>query len=196
MGWVVVVKTTTSSSRGEIHALARAVWSPDDVVSESPEDDAADPAPEQVDHLQVANELFKGIEDIPEIDRARVVADRILADQIAVAPLSLGIAILVAMAAAIPIILGTVLGYFLLKRGNRFWVSYIRYTFAWWGIIWTLALSIALFSNSTDGVNINGYSFLPTVIAVTIFGTMTWLSLRRWRKEKSEPDPSTSPTVT
>ncbi len=194
MGWIVVVKTTTSSSRGEIHALARAVWSPDDVVSESPED--ADPAPERVDHLQVANKLFKGIEDIPKKDRARVVADRILADQIAIAPLSLGIAILVSVAAAIPIILGTVLGYFLLKRGNWFWVSYIRYTFAWWGIIWSLALGFSLIS---DGVRLSGLGdgLLPRIIIMTVFGTMTWLALRRWRKEKPEPDPdpATSPTI-
>ncbi len=193
MGWMIVVKTTTDTSRSEIHALARAVWPPPDEVPESP-DDGGDSVPEQIDHLQVANELFEGTEDIPEKDRARAVADRILADQIAVAPLSVGAAVLVSIFAAIPIVLGTVLGYFLLQRGNWFWVSYIRYTFAWWGIIWSLALGLSLV---TDGVSISGIGdgALPRIILLTIFSTMTWLALRRWRKEKPEPDPSTSPTI-
>lgn len=200
MGWVVVVKTTTSSSQDEIQTLARAVWPPDQKSKSSENDEASEggqngSTPDEMNHLQFANKMFEGIEDIPEDKRADAVADRILADQMAIAPLSVVVAFVGSVFASIPIILGTVLGYFLLQRGNWFWVSYIRYTFAWWGIIWTAALSVGVFLQSDGLVNINGYSVLPTLIALVIFIGMTWLALRRWRKESPEPDQANLPTV-
>lgn len=176
IGWLIIARTAAGTSEGPARLLAEAVWPPGDA-----EQDLHDAA----ERLKAANEIYEGLNEIPESQRAAVVVSRMKSDQIASAPAALGRFLIVFSFLAVPVIYGTVIGYYLLQRGNWFWVSYIRYSTAWWAITFAIAV---VFGTPGGHVNVSGRpaTIGESAIMLCVCLFVAWLSLRRWRR------PSTS----
>ena len=124
-GWIALAGLLAAQSNAPIATLAEAVWAPDGET--------------EAETAESAGNLFVGLEDIPEESRARAVADRISMDQFASAPyifLLLGFGGVIAF---VPVVLGTVLAHYLLRRRTATWLSVLRYTIAWWCVAYIVA---------------------------------------------------------
>jgi len=124
-GWIALAGLLSIQSNVPIATLAEAVWAPEGET--------------EAETAESADNLFVGLEDIPEESRARAVADRISMDQFASAPyifLLLGFGGVVAF---VPVVLGTVLAHYLLRRGTATWLSVLRYTIVWWCVAYIIA---------------------------------------------------------
>jgi|GEM_PF-7094994 len=179
-GWLLVVMYTGDHARGHIRTLGEVVWPTEEST----------PA----EALSKANELYEGLEDVPENIRAKVLADRIINEEIAQGPQALAILGVVGIVIAIPILYGTVVGHIVLTRSKSLWGAIIRY-----GLVFlTLPLCIVvplqlLFGSIEDpGEGVIGLA----VCAITLF-----LALRRpsrpestggSQSERDDDGPSTS----
>ena len=163
-GWLFVVMYTGDHARGHIQTLGEVVWPTEEST----------PA----EALGKANELYEGLEDVPENIRAKVLADRIINEEIAQGPQALAILGMIGIVIAIPILYGTVVGHIVLTRSKSLWGTIIRY-----GLVFlTLPLCIVvplqlLFGSIEDpGEGVIGLA----VCAITLF-----LALRRPSKPAS-----------
>ena len=170
MGWLVVARTIAQASERPTRVLAEAVWPPND-------DDGTDRAKAVID-------MYPGLDEIPEAQRAAVFASRMKSDQVALGPTAMGLSFLAFLILAVPVIYGTVIGYVLLGRKNWFWVSYIRHTVAWWSS--TMGILILVGGLIPGAVNVNGkptpVTVLPVIAVALVCGFVTWLVLRKWRR--------------
>lgn len=178
LGWMIVARTVaTGESKQSIRTLAEAVWVPRGKA--------------QANTSESANTLYPGLDKVPKSDRARVVTDRIVSDQIATGPIAVVGFLFVVLIVSVPIIYGTVYGYVLLGRGNWFWVSYIRHAITWWTTSFAVVLCLALLSgNEVNGAN-GPVPRKAVVWLASISAVIAWLTIRQWRgrgaKENSTP---------
>ncbi len=174
LAWLPIAGIATEQSTGKVRVLAEAVWQPPNV----------NPAEARAE----ADQLFVGLEDIPENERAAVVADRIAGDQIASAPMVFLVVAIMGGVFCIPIVIGTAIAHVLLKRGNRLWVSFLRYALAWWATIVMIILAMGML---LPQMKLNSRPFgsqLGTVaIVASIAAAIFFLSIRRWRKQNANP---------
>ena len=117
LGWMPLMLTSNSSWR--VRRLAAAVWP-------THADDTAE------ERLKLAEEIFPGLADIPVPERADAVVALMEGAQLAGAPSTLMVMTLVVTVVAIPLILGTALGWALLKRKGRVSLAFLRYQIIWW----------------------------------------------------------------
>ena len=184
LGWIPIASDFAQQSDDEIRTLARAVWTPQGTS--------------KAEAVAEANRIFEGLSGIPETERADLVAQRISSDQFATGPITLVKIGIVTFMLAIPIVVGTGLAHALLRRGNRFWVCFIRYAVAWWSVTF---IAIISFMFVAGGAHINGKplrdfsGMLATIIL--LLGTTAFLAVRRWRRAPSnKPSATTSNEVT
>ncbi len=182
LGWMIVARTITSGAKQNVRTLANAVWTPR--------------GQQESETLKAADNLYSGLDQVPRTDRARVVTDRIVSDQIATGPIAVVGFSFVVLIVSVPIIYGTVFGYVLLQRDNWFWVSYIRNSIAWWTTSFSLMLAIGLMTaRGVKGPN----GPVPTgnvVVLISLSSTITWLALRRWRGKRKNSTETSHPNET
>jgi hypothetical protein len=128
--------------------------------------------------------MYEGLENIPEHQRAEVLADRVFSEQIAQGPglliqICMGLLVLI-----VPVVYGTVIAQVLVQRRIPFWLVIPRYAFSWLGIT-NFGLAISVYA--IDG-QVNNHPAREHPVGYLVFGTgclvVTYLSLRRWRKAK------------
>ncbi len=175
MGWLVIVFGSIQESDTKIRQLARAVWQPEGVDKEAA--------------LKKANNMFGGLQHIPEAERADIVGNRILADQFAQGPQSLGSVVLVCLVLCIPVVIGTVIAHILVQRKVHFVLIVMRYVFAWWasaiagGMVMTYIFDGKFNNASARSQPIQ----MSLVFAGSLF--VIWLSMKRWKKDKPKAEP-------
>ena len=106
-GWLIVAYSSSDSARSKVVTIAEAVWPPKHVDTAEAD--------------RNVQELFAGLESIPESDRAAVVADRIAADQVAETPLILIFIAILAFFCTSPVLFGTCIAYILIRRNVPLW---------------------------------------------------------------------------
>nr|WRX36747.1 hypothetical protein [uncultured bacterium] len=165
-GWLLVVTSTGNYANRQIETLGAVVWP----TGESTPAEA----------LNQANELYEGLEDVPENIRAKVLADRILNEEIAQGPLALALLGIIGIVIAIPILFGTVVGHIVLTRSKSLWAAIIRYGLVFLTLPICIAMSLQfLFGRIEDP--------LPGGIVLAVCVITLFLALRRWHKLES-PD--------
>ena len=168
LGWFIVTWNAGTYSRTRIMTLARAVWAPDG-------------GEERL--KQKALEMYPGLEEIPVELRPRILADRILTEQVAQGPMTLAQIAVACLLLALPIIHGTVITQILLNRHNRFVVLLVRYAVAWFAatlmtlILLTYPAAAITGSLSTERSGAH-------LVLVAFCSLALYVSLRRWGREK------------
>lgn len=117
LGWMPLMLTSNSSWR--VRRIAAVIW-PDRTELTSQQ------------RLQLANEIFPGLNKIPEADRADAVVALLEATQLSEAPVTLLVMTTVVAVVSIPLILGTALGWAMLKRKGSATLAFFRYQIVWW----------------------------------------------------------------
>lgn len=167
-GWMVIAQSSINSSRNEIKVLSNAVWQPEGTTKD--------------EALKTVNAIYDGLENIAVEDRAKLVAERIASDQLASSPLGILIIICICLGFGIPVIYGTVLAYFLLKRGNWLWICGLRYVIAWgaisMGVVLVIAWAMQLLLTTKGAPN----SVHTILIVAAVFFGIAYLTVRRWRR--------------
>jgi eukaryotic-like serine/threonine-protein kinase len=172
MGWLVVVLMTASYSSKRVNVLGEAIWMKKGATPEK--------------GRVAANELFEGLDEVPEEIRARVVADRVFSDQVENGPKALVMIGFMSWVLAVPIFYGTVIAYVLRNRNLRFWILLPRYGLAWLSVTVVIVLGSAYAFGAimermqTDKLNYH-------VVFVAIAGVVFWLTMRRWRRAAPTP---------
>jgi len=174
-GWLVVVLMTADYSSKRIRVLGEALWMKE----------GATPEKTRV----AANELFKGLDEVPEEIRAKVLADRIFSDQVALGPQSLVLIGFMSWLLALPIFYGTVIAYVLRNRNLRFWILIPRYGLAWLSVTIFIVLATAYGFGALIG-EMKTDKLKYHVIMIAVAGCVFWLAMRRWRRTT---EASTSP---
>ncbi|MFK7821346.1 MAG: protein kinase [Planctomycetaceae bacterium] len=176
MGWLIVGRTVATASQRQTRTLAEAVWPSDSKGTIEEKREAAEA-------------MYEGLDQIPVAERADVVTARMKADQVAMAPLAMGVFLLVFAILSVPVIYGTILGYVLIQRKNHFILGYFRYIVAWWTALFGTAMAFSLvvggnvrFNNSSRAASIT-----PRLVILTLAALVTWLLLRRWKRDKTDP---------
>ena len=176
-GWFMFIQGAANSSRDPVRILAEAVWTPGEMSG--------------AETLGRANEIFSGVELIPEGERADAVARRIEADLFQYAPTSYSIIFMVVFVFTVPIVYGTVFAYWLDRQAMWRWAHALRYMLAWWSSTFALG---AIWMSWITG---NGWA--PTALLEhpiwygTVFfsgALVTFLLLRDWRFESNQASPS------
>ncbi len=177
LGWMIFLQGANNSINQDVEKLTKHVW------------------PQKTEGAKAVelNDIYPGLDKIPVEKRARAISDRIEADIYASAPWSILAGMGIAIGFAIPIVIGTVVGYILLRRTIPIWLKMLRYLIAWFAVcaslIGIVGMTIALLDSS---VNMTRNSPpLPVWIVVGGFMAVAWLSLRKWRKETKAVAPST-----
>ncbi len=174
LGWLVIVLNAGSLSDKHLRTLGRAVWVPKDTTLEKA--------------TEAALEAIQGLENIPEQDRAKVFADRIIADQVASGPKAITIMLFVCVTLAIPVTIGTVYAFILIGRKLATWLLIIRYFVAWHATTVACTFASAFIFGS---MRISGKSASEqpiTILMGILIGTaITYLMLRRWKKRAKGP---------
>ena len=166
LGWMPLIRATNDDDR--VKVLTNAIW---------PKTDQS-----QSYRIKEATKLFPGLENIPQDDRAKVVADRLRSDRLAAAPESLIMMFLFECFFMTPVVYGTAIGYWLLTRGHRTWVAYLRYFLAWWlagfAFLFWILIPMDLYQSANQPfVHKLGKSLIPVLLSVLV-----WLVMKRWKK--------------
>lgn len=181
IGWMPLLRATNGDR--EIETLTEALWARE---GQSP-----------TYRRRLADELYAGLDQLPEHERAEVVAARLRSDRLASAPGVLLVILFVEIVAMIPVVYGTAIGYSLLNRGHRVWVAWFRYMFAWWmaGITIVMGLDTLIDALFQPDVTVNRLA-VQAVIAVAS-GILFWVTMRLWKKGSAvEPTPPVLSGVT
>lgn len=176
LGWLIFLQSSSNYTQGAIEILTEAVW---------PQDNT-----DGISELQQANELYGGLDSIPQVDRAELIAKRIRADHFASVTTAFGVTLIVLTVFSFPMIVGTMLGYALMYREQPKWLLVVRYGIAWWT---TLAFAICLFRLALllilpqENLRMASYFGLTadTMIAIAIASLVFWLTLRKWKNKTS-----------
>lgn len=175
MGWLVVVVMTADYSSKHVRVLGEALWMKE----------GATPEKTRVK----ANELFEGLDEVPEEIRAKVLADRIFSDQVALGPRALVLIGFMSWMIALPIFYGTVIAYVLKNRKMRFWLLLPRYGLAWLSVTVFIVLASAYAFGAIIG-RMQTDKFKYHVVMIAVAGGIFWLAMRRWRRVAAAPDSS------
>ncbi|QEG21532.1 serine/threonine-protein kinase [Mariniblastus fucicola] len=168
VGWLIVIQGVNNYSNSSLETVVEAVWPGDEST----------PA----EAKEKANELFGGLDHIPESERASVVAKRFKADRYASFSFSLGVALLVVLVFAGPIVYGTMIAASLRRRKLRNWLFLIRYLIAWTSVSGLLLITfLTVMSRLSNGVVLKSHP-AGIVVGVVILIAASYLSLRRWKK--------------
>lgn len=172
LGWYVFIQGADNSVYQDVEALTKLIWPPDNGGELGPVD---------------LNEIYEGLDQIPEEERAAAVTRRIQADLYASAPTSFLIGMAVAIAFAVPIVIGTMVAWVLLGRSIPGWLRALRYLMAWWVLCaFFFATTGMLINFFGANLNVQGYRFSShTLVALGVLLSIAWLVLRRWKKESS-----------
>ena len=173
LGWMVITQSVGNSSGFHYRLLANAVW-----------------PSEKVDLLETnqgLENIFGGIDHIPESDRGRIVAERMMIEQmgsVSTGFLILGVVLTVFL---IPMVYGTVVAWILIARKTNIFVALIRYMFAWWAIIATILTITSLIFPSIVRVSGKNTIDFPLITGGVLlaFLLIIFLTLRRWKKQPS-----------
>ncbi len=175
MGWLAVVLMTADYSSKRIRVLGEAIWMKEGATPEKTR--------------SKANQLFKGLDDVPEEIRAKVLADRIFSDQVAYGPRALVLIGFMSWMIALPIFYGTVIAYVLKNRKLRFWLLLPRYALAWLSVTVFIVLASAYAFGAIIG-RMQTDKFKYHVVMIAVAGGVFWLAMRRWRRVTVSPDSS------
>ena len=172
-GWAVVMIVAGNFSQHHIVVLGEAVWTP----KNSTPDEAQ----------QAALDLFDGLDQVPQEQRAKVLADRIFYEQVARCPWAFAILGISSVLLALPIIWGTLITTVLLERKLPFWLLVVRYALAWGSLTVLAAMMIgygyAIVTGTLSTISSTSHAVLTAVGLITFF-----LAMRRW----TQPARSTS----
>ena len=165
LGWMVFLQGASNTSRGKIRGLARAVWPTGESQAES---------------MERANQLFEGLEEIPEDRRADIVASRILHDQYASAPTSFLVGLLIVSVFSFPIVFGTVIGYVLLQRQLSSWLLILRYLICWASLFGLCVVGFLAVLGNIDGTMVLVAIPIWVCAASAILLLVFYAAVRRW----------------
>lgn len=175
MGWLAVVLMTADYSSKRIRVLGEAIWMKEGATPEKTR--------------TKANQLFKGLDEVPEEIRAKVLADRVFSDQVAYGPRALVLIGFMSWMIALPIFYGTVIAYVLKNRKMRFWLLLPRYALAWLSVTVFIVLASAYAFGAIIG-RMQTDKFKYHVVMIAVAGGIFWLAMRRWRRVTVAPDSS------
>lgn len=168
VGWMPLIRGATAESSERTKILAEAIWPKD--------------GQDQEVAIQKANELFIGLDQIPESERAEIVANRMTSDQVAAAFEFLGPFSLVCCILCMPIVFGTVIGHILIQRRSRWWLSIMRYGIAWFFSFVIMVILITLIQGGGPMVNGEPAGAGSVSIILAVCSVVVFLTLRRWRR--------------
>jgi eukaryotic-like serine/threonine-protein kinase len=171
-GWLVVVLMTADYSSTHVRVLGEALWLKKGATPEAARD--------------AANELFEGLDAVPEELRAKVLADRVFNDQVARGPQSLVMVGFMSWVLALPIFYGTVIAHILQSRNLRFWFLLPRYALAWLSVTVVVVLSSAYAFGAIIG-KMKTDKLEYHVVMVAVAGLVFFLAMRRWRRTTAAP---------
>lgn len=117
LGWMPLMLTSNSSWR--VRRVAAVVWPT-----------RAEFSADQ--RLQMAEEIFPGLSKIPVADRADAVVALLEGTQLSEAPMTLLVMTAIVAVVSIPLILGTALGWAMLRRRGSVVLAFGRYQIVWW----------------------------------------------------------------
>lgn len=117
LGWMPLMLTSNSSWR--VRRLAAVVWPTRTELSSD-------------QRLALAEDIFPGLKQIPVPDRADAVVALLEGTQLAQAPVTLLMMTAVVAVVSIPLILGTALGWAMLRRKGSVILAFFRYQIVWW----------------------------------------------------------------
>lgn len=163
LGWIPMMLSSNSSEK--VLAIAEVVWPPESEGTSG-------------ERLQAANEIFSGLDSVPEEDRARVAVSLIEGTQLAEAPEIFVTIIVIASIIASPIIIGTLFGRILLNRKQRVWLAFLRYQILWWLTASCVFLVLdVLFEDA-----IGGMDRITSASTLGVLMFIGYLVIRRWKK--------------
>ena len=176
LGWMIILQSADNYNDNVIEILTQAVWPAEDTDNSE---------------INLANQLYGGLESIPQAERAGLVAQRIRADHFASVTTAFIITLIALSIFSLPMIVGTVLGYALMYRELPKWLLVVRYGIAWWT---TLALAVVIFRLALLVIlpreNLHMKSFFglttDTLIGLAFVSVLLWLTLRKWQKRTVE----------
>ncbi len=168
LGWMPLMRATNDDAR--VRVLTNAIW---------PKTDQS-----QSYRIKEATKLFPGLEHIPQDERAKIVADRLRSDRLAAAPETLIMLFLLECFFMIPVVYGTAIGYWLLLRGHRTWVAYLRYLLSWWlagtAFLFWILIPLDLYQSVNDPLTHKLVkSLIPPFLTVIV-----WLVMKRWKRSQ------------
>lgn len=170
LGWMPLMLTSNSSWR--VRRLADVVWPT-----------RSEFTPDQ--RRQLADEIFPGLKEIPIPERADAVVALLEGTQLTEAPVTLLMMTLVVAIVAIPLVLGTALGWALLRRKGSALLAFFRYQVIWWlAPVVLLFIINAMVSSPFLGPQPDRFSKLTSMALAGLAAVPCYLSLRR------RPDPS------
>lgn len=129
---------------------------------------------------------FPLLEDVPDNQKANLLANRAFADGVAMGPsIMLGLAVATLMLGS-PIIFGAVIAQLLLTRRQRWWIFAPRYIAAWFATFMTLGMiSANIGQGNINGTPTKDLQIWNTVLLIGVPALVAFLIVRRWRKPKS-----------
>ena len=122
--------------------------------------------------------MYEGLEDVPENIRAKVLADRVVNEEVAQGPQTLVMLGFIGILIAIPILYGTVVGYIVLTRSKSLWAAIIRYGLVFLTLPICIAMPIQFLFGRIEDPFKGG-------ILLAVCGIALFLALRRWHKPES-----------
>lgn len=169
LGWIMVLAAVNMLQTQSTELLAQRAW-PAHAASLADVD-------------AQLNQLLPGLSETADEDKPTFVAERQFADGLAQGSVIWLLSFVAAAVLALPIVIGAVLGFWLLDRGNHWLIMLPRYCIAWCAC--TLCMFVLLTVFGAGQINGKGFwelGWLAQVLLVVPAPTIAFLTLRRWKK--------------
>lgn len=174
LGWMPLMLNTNSAWR--VRRLATVIWPPN----------AQSTAEER---LQLAEEIFPGLSEIPIAERAGAATALMEGDQLAQVPGAMLVITFIFFLVSLPMIQGTVIGWYLQNRFSKGWVIFLRYQLLWWLGLMPLAFAVnaavGVFGQQFLGPPPERFGPVVSVIVATVLYSIGYLVARRWHRPKA-----------
>ena len=165
LGWMPLMLTSNSSWR--VRRMAAVIW-PTEAEIDAQE------------RLRLANNIFPGLTQIPENERADAVVALLEGTQLSEALVTLMLMTAVVAVVSIPLILGTALGWTMLVRKDSILLAFFRYQIVWWMVpVILLFLANALVPAPFLGPRTERYGRLVSVATACLAVFPCYLAFRR-----------------
>lgn len=187
MGWVVFALASQLRTNHTVRVLAQNVW-----LQNKDQDENGKGNDETVNQRDVEKRLIEKYPRLADLtdnnEKISFITNRVVADGVAIGPpIALGL-FLTALITMIPTILGALIAYILLARGQRWWFFGARYYLAWFsGLISVSSFCTATLGGESTGRPNSVYPVWQKFIFLIPL-LICFLTLRRWRKKKAQSD--------
>ena len=169
-GWLVFASGNADYSSRITRVLGNAVWPSENVTREQA--------------LESAINLYPGLQDIPEQDRADALSKLVVWEQISVALKSVFLILFLCVVFVLPVAYGTVIGFVLLQRETSFWLLVVRYGGAWIPLV--CFVFVALLVGLPMLAEGDSHWAMRLAVGFIVTFSIACLSLRRWPGVDSE----------